>query len=79
METFATPANFLSQNHRDRRALTPAMRVFFTLEKQARDLSVVVGERAERRGRIGKKRAGREGLEFTAYFFFSGNLLSARI
>lgn len=69
METFATPANFLSQN----RGRSPVVRVF-TLEKQARDdLSMAPGGRERQGGRgPGRKKrvVGEEGPESTAYFFF---------
>lgn len=80
METFATPANFLSQN-RDR---SPVVRVF-TLEKQAQDdLSVALavgGREAGRRkgGRVRKKRATERRASIHRLFLFSGNLLPARI
>lgn len=57
METFATPANFLSQN----RGRSPVVRVF-TLEKQAHDdLSIALavdgeGEETGRKGSGRKKR-----------------------
>jgi len=54
VETFATPANFLSQN-RDR---SPVVRVF-TLEKQAHDLSMALAASGRETGRKGTGRKKR--------------------
>jgi len=54
VETFATPANFLSQN----RGRSPVVRVF-TLEKQAHDLSMALAADGRETGRKGTGRKKR--------------------